>query len=50
MAEKKPKMGRPRKNPPGAFVWSARITERERQAIVKLLEQMRGRPRKEQGK
>lgn len=43
MGEKKPKMGRPRTIPPGAVVWSVRVTEKEREAIAKLLKRMRAK-------
>jgi hypothetical protein len=44
MGEEKPRLGRPPKNPPGTFVWSARVTERERKAILALLDRLRRKP------
>lgn len=47
MGEKKPKMGRPREIPLGTFVWSVRVTDREKQALSKLLKQMRAKKGRE---
>ena len=46
MSKEKPRVGRPQVNPPGARVWSVRVTEPEEKALKTYLERLRRRPPK----